>query len=720
MGSMKHSTILSVAAVLSGFGVMTPRLFGMQDTTLVTAAPTPPSDSLASAVAAGDPFSGFETHFLSNGVKVWFKRLPGAPNVSVSIGIPYGADSDPEGLEEVAHFTEHMLFSDHRGMTEQEIKDAIEGVGGRRNAFTTPDHTWYYVTISREHGLMALEWLARLVEPHAMDPSVVDRNREPIALELNVRPRELAERFLALLDPSWLRLPDFWAREFGMETRSSRRYDRWAHLQAITPDDLRDFYERHYVPSKMTVTVVGDLGRDEVLNVAQSTFGGLLPRSASVDPPAIEDPGRGRTAHSWQFRSNVSFDRRLKLFNPSAEDLLRLEFVSDLLARRLNQRLRYGERKAAYGISALPVQRGPGALLQIRGSIDAEDREFALGVIDEELQSLRTAGLSTEEFEADRLALVERLRSETRTAEALNQWSFRRFYDPDVFRDFPDLLQFYESVTQDDIASFSSSAFRPQRTTTRWVHAIPVTQAALLGGAIVLLWVTFRLAGWALTKPIVMTELRYMARFRVPLLLAVARFAVVAAVGLGLLRLVFFGFEWVAFKWVEPLDEFWMQASAFAGMGLLAVLVCLLYLARIPRKLLVFPDHIRIKSLAFRSRMFVPEEITEISLRRLHGVGLKRSVFRTSMMTFGIIKPGIYIRPHEGRGYFFRARKTDELASLLQEWWGGHGARPQPQSEPDPPTPSDPPPSDPPEDPLDIDSLELDDPELEALLRANP
>ena len=60
--------------------------------------------SPAPAQAKANPFSGFETHFLSNGLKVWFKRLPNAPEVSVSVGVPYGWDADPKGKEELAHY----------------------------------------------------------------------------------------------------------------------------------------------------------------------------------------------------------------------------------------------------------------------------------------------------------------------------------------------------------------------------------------------------------------------------------------------------------------------------------------------------------------------------------------------------------------------------------------------------------------------------------------
>ena len=108
--------------------------------------------------------------------------------------MPYGWDADPEGKEELAHLTEHILFSDHDKQTEQEIKEAIDGIGGRRNGFTTPDHTWYYVTVAKQLGGFAIEWLARLMSPHSMDADVVERNRGPVALEINAQPREFFEQ----------------------------------------------------------------------------------------------------------------------------------------------------------------------------------------------------------------------------------------------------------------------------------------------------------------------------------------------------------------------------------------------------------------------------------------------------------------------------------------------------------------------------------------------
>ena len=157
----------------------------------------------------------------------------------------------------------------------------------------------YYVTVSKEHGSFAIEWLSRLMSPHSIDASVVERNRQPVALEIDAQHREFFEQLWGWLNPSWLLPPDFWEREFGMQTRSARQYDPWASLQRITAEDVTDFYDRFYVPEAMTLTVIGDLDRSEVLANAERTFGTLVTRTAPPTDVTVEDPARRRTTSYW-------------------------------------------------------------------------------------------------------------------------------------------------------------------------------------------------------------------------------------------------------------------------------------------------------------------------------------------------------------------------------------------------------------------------------------
>lgn len=630
-----------------------------------------PAGEPTTSPTAPNPFGGFETHHLSNGVKIWFKHLAGAANLSVSAGVPVGADADPRGKEQLAHFTEHMLFSDHDGRTEQEIKDAVEGLGGRRNGMTYRDHTWYYVTIAREHGLFAIEWLAGIMSPHAMEPEVVERGRQPVENEIGARPREFFDHLGELLTPEWAIPPDFFEREFGIDHGRDLNPDYWTTLRRITPDDLRGFYDRYYAPGAMTVTIVGDLDRDEALALAERTFGQFPARPVNRLDIATADPGRGRAEYSWGFQSTVRYQSRHKLFDASADDFVHALFVRDLLNRRLNQRLRYGERKAVYSAGASLVMRGPAAYLQVSSRIDSDDYDFATGIIEEEIEHLRGGTLDPAEFEADRAAVVERLRASNQTAESLNFWTRSYFFDPDIFADFPDLVGFYQSVTPGEIATFAQRAFDDSRRILSVTRTQPLSQGMTVAGVIALIWLTLRGLARTLTTPIEMKNIRYIARFRLPIILRVAYTAGLVAAMLALMVLGAAAFSRLTAGWIDPVDSYLFQTIANVAIGVVIFTgLCLVY-ASAPRKILIFSDQLRIKSRAWRSRVLLPEDVEEVSLRRFPEIWLSRRLFRGPPLALAFLRPAVYVRPVKGRSYFFTARDTDELLDVLTWWRGG-------------------------------------------------
>lgn len=662
------------AARFAGFHRAVPALILMMGTPVTAMAGQEPGGSPAATVQADsaappNPFAGFETHHLSNGVKVWFKRLRGVPNVSVGAGIAVGSYADPPGKEQLAHFTEHMLFSDHDGKTEREIKDAVDLLGGHWNASTYRDRTYYYVTISREHGIFAIEWLAGILSPHEMDAEVVERGREPVQNEIGARPREIVDHLLALLRPAWLAPPDLWEYEFGIERQRDPDPYLWKSLRGITPEDLRRFYDRYYAPGGMTVMIVGDLDPREALAAAERTFGSFPVRPVNRWEIRLEDPGRSRTDFGWASRATVEYQSRHKLFHPTSDEVLTALFVRDLLYRRLNQRLRFGERKAVYGARVYLAQRGPAKLLVLNTRIDEEDYAFATGIIDEEIEFLRTGALSAAEFEADRAAVVELLRSANQTAQSLNFWARNYFYDPATFVDFPDVLSFYQDLTQERIATFAREVFVESRHGLTVWRPQPVDQAALAALAVALAWITLKLVGRLLTKPADMREIRYVAHFRLPVVLRVAYIVGLVAVVAALAIVATFLVQRVGPQ-VQSVDNYIFQAAAAAAAGVVGLAaVCLVYAAA-PRKLLLFTDHVRIKSRAWRSRVLRAGDIAEISVMRFPEVWLSRRLLRGPPLAFGLGRPGIYLRPTKGRGYFFRSRDTEQLAEVLAEWWG--------------------------------------------------
>lgn len=614
-----------------------------------------------------DPFAGFRRATLSNGVRVWLRELPDAADVSVGLVVPYGSDQDPVGREETAHFVEHMLFSDHRSSSEERIKDEVESRGGSRNGFTAADHTFYYVTTPAEHGLFGLEWLARVVEPHAMDSSVVERNRLPVALEIGARPRELPERIGSWLTPHWIHRPGFWLREFGLPTRSGRDYDPWASLQAITPEDLRVFYDRYYAPEAMTLVVVGDEPADSVLGLAERTFGTLPRRPAPSSYGAPRDPGRPDRTVSWTVRPDVRYRRIFKVYDLDAARHVRLLFLARYLDRRLTARLRFGETKAVYGVGATVVQRGPAAYLTLDAPVAPDRFEFARGVIDDELTLLRDGSTPPDRFAQDRDAVVERTISENREAQDLVFWAYRAFYRPGLHETFPDLPARFAAMDLTELAEEVRRLTDPTREVESVIRPHLLPQAVLAAAAFALTLLTLRLARRLLVTPAPMPSIRYVARLRATLpawaILGAAYAAVGGAVAVGIVG----GATRAAYAWIVPVDVYALHLAMWGVAIAGSVLLVVGFLALPPRKLLVFGDHVRIKHVAYRSRVLTPIGIRRARLVRFPDLVRDPPPWPTLPMTLGISRPAVHLEPREGMGYLLRVRDPWELLGVLRE-----------------------------------------------------
>lgn len=59
-------------------------------------------------------------------------------------------------------------------------------------------------------------------------------------------------------------------------------------LEAMTPDDVREFHQKWYVPENATVVIAGDVDVDQVRQWAEETYGKIPARPAPVRKPREE------------------------------------------------------------------------------------------------------------------------------------------------------------------------------------------------------------------------------------------------------------------------------------------------------------------------------------------------------------------------------------------------------------------------------------------------
>ncbi len=236
-----------------------------------------------------------------------------------------------------------------------------------------------------------------------------------------------------------------------------------------------------------------------------------------------------------------------------------------------------------------------------------------------------------------------------------------------LFEDFPDLPAEFAALDQEDLAAFAGELFVPEREMEYLDYPQPLTQGVFAFLVVLLGVLVMKGTATALTRPIQMRDIRYVARIRlsVPILLVggIAYFGF----GIAATRLLVAAVERAMAAWVMPVESYLYQMGAFVVVGSLALVAAVLYLSLPPRKLLVFPDHLRVKSRAYRSRVIPLQDIESVGRRRIADVARRGRLFSTLPLSLGVGPAAVHLEVRGGMGYIFRVRDPVELMAVLTE-----------------------------------------------------
>ena len=88
----------------------------------------------------------YEQYELDNGLDVILHQDNSVPVVTVGVMYHVGAKDEASNRSGFAHFFEHLLFEGTENIKRGEWFDIVAANGGKNNANTTQDRTYYYET----------------------------------------------------------------------------------------------------------------------------------------------------------------------------------------------------------------------------------------------------------------------------------------------------------------------------------------------------------------------------------------------------------------------------------------------------------------------------------------------------------------------------------------------------------------------------------------------
>src|SRR5690554_3343840 len=177
-----------------------------------------------------------------------------------------------------------MLFKGTARRSVAEVAGAIEGVGGRVNAYTSYDTTVYHATVPSEGLGLALDVLVDMVRGSLFDPGELAREIEVVLEEIRRSEDSPAHVCAEALFAAAYRVHPY--RRPILGTRESvARFDR-ARVQS--------FYRRWYAPDNLLVVVSGDFEPEALAASVRALFADAVPggarRARPSEPPHDDGP----------------------------------------------------------------------------------------------------------------------------------------------------------------------------------------------------------------------------------------------------------------------------------------------------------------------------------------------------------------------------------------------------------------------------------------------
>ena len=405
----------------------------------------------------------FEEYDLDNGLHVILHQDNTAPVVVTSVLYHVGAKNEEDDRTGFAHFFEHLLFEGTENIERGDWFKIVSSNGGRNNAYTTDDFTYYYEVFPSNNIELGL-WMEseRMLHPIINEIGVETQN-EVVKEEKRLR-----------YDNSPYGKWAFEVRKRMFEKHPYRHIPigEMDHLDAASLEEFIAFNKKFYIPNNAVLVVAGDFEMKEAKKMVTDYFN-EIPKGEEIEIQTFEETPITEPITAEAFDKNIQVPALFTAYRipkKTSRDSRVLDMISTYLSdgkssklyRKLVDEKKMSLQVAAFNMSmedyglyvilSLPV--GSTELSAIRDEIDEE-----VDKIQNELISEKDYQKLLNKFESD---FVSSNSSVEGIANSLTEY-YAIYGNTNLINSEIDL---YRSITREEIRSAAKKYLNPSQRLT--------------------------------------------------------------------------------------------------------------------------------------------------------------------------------------------------------------------------------------------------------------
>jgi predicted Zn-dependent peptidase len=398
----------------------------------------------------------YKTTRLTNGLTIATAEMPQMTSVSVGLWVGVGSRYEPAELNGVCHFIEHLLFKGTKRRTAKEISEAVEGIGGYLNAFTSEEATCFHARASHDRFGDLLDVLMDMLHNSKFSPLEIAKERQVIKEEIAMYLDEPQHLVQELLNATiW---PD---QPLGRPITGTNET-----LDCLVRSKLVDYLRGNYVASRTVLVATGKIKHQEAVKAALRYTRHFQNGSPPKSPAALDGQNAPRLKLFTKDTEQTQVALGIRTCSRHDGRRFALRLLNTILGENMSSRLFQivrEDRGLAYSIYSTPSFFEDTGDLVISAGLDTDNLPETLRLIIRELRRLADAPPSVVELRRARDYVLGQIDLGQESTESQMNWigeqliGYGRIFSPN------EVKRRLSLVTPTEIRTVARDFFRPDR-----------------------------------------------------------------------------------------------------------------------------------------------------------------------------------------------------------------------------------------------------------------
>ena len=406
---------------------------------------------------------------LENGLTIASAEMSHMASVSVGIWVGIGSRHEPALLNGASHFIEHLLFKGTRKRTARQISQAIEGIGGYLNAYTSEEHTCIYAKARHDHLPDLLNVLADMFLHSTFDPVEIDKERDVIKEEIAMCLDEPHQHVQELLNAA------MWpGQALGRSITGTVKT-----LDALAREVLRDYQQKNYVAGAIVIAAAGRLRHGQMLKAVKPYVRYFAPKGRPNYTPATSDQTQPAICLYTKKTEQTQIALGIRACSRHNPRRFALRLLNAMLGENMSSRLFQvvrEDRGLAYSIYSANTFFDDTGDLVISAGLDLDNLEKTLRIILREMRRFTEQTVSAAELRRASDYLAGQIDLSLENSENQMMWVGEQWLGYGKIIPPSQVKKRLGEVTATEVRTAARDIFRPERFTLALVS--PLKSAA--------------------------------------------------------------------------------------------------------------------------------------------------------------------------------------------------------------------------------------------------